>query len=248
VCACAAAAAIFAPTPQRAEACSCAGPRAAFLSPKSAAAPLNTHARVEVPASLAGRTFVLRAHRGPVVPTTAERLHGRDVVTIDLTPTAPLARETRYEVAAIDTRVYPSTLVIGTFVTGTSTDTTAPLLPSLGRLRTHMASAGGGLCSAREPWITFEGTNASDPGRPDADLGYAVWRLEKNAAVDTRRPPDAFLASTGGAAVLGSTSVCDPHPFDLSGRAVDLVVAAVDEAGNRSPARKVHVDLTKASP
>ncbi len=250
VCALALGVSIVAAHGGRAAACSCVGPRPRFLSPHAANAPLNSHARVEVPNDYAKRTFVLRAHRGAVVPTRVATIAGAELTVVDLAPTSALAPETRYEIAAVDANLHPSTLVIGTFVTGTSSDVVAPLLPSLGTVRTNLnlGPSAGGMCTVRGPWITVAKSVAQDPNRADAELGFYVWKLAPGAAYDARKPPDALVFPFRDAISIGKTSMCDTHEIELSGASVDLVLAAVDEAGNRSPTRRAHVDLTRPTP
>jgi len=133
-----------------ARACSCVGPRLVFLSPiDSDAAPLNAHVRIEAPTTNQQTSrFVLRAHGGATVTTTARTYAGTSVTIIELVPSAPLPPSTRFEVATIDPTTHPPTTVIGTFKTGTASDTTAPRLDSLGRQRTRLNQHfGGGDCS-----------------------------------------------------------------------------------------------------
>ena len=232
-------------------ACSCVGPRMAMLTPvRSQAAPLNTRVRVEVPQHLPRPSFVLRAHRGAVVPTSVTVISGASLDTVELTPSAALARETRYEVAQIDPSAVPSTTVIGTFTTGTATDTVAPKVKSYGTAKTHMnlGHVGGGMCSIRGPWVVIEGLAVEDPGRPDAELAYAIWGPDSTGKLDTKGPPSAIYRAHEGRLFIGRTSLCDPREFPLSGPRTTLAIAAVDEAGNRGPERRFTLDLTRPTP
>lgn len=234
-----------------AHACSCMGPHLTFLSPmRTEAAPRNTHIRLEVPTHQATTPFVVRAHRGAAVATRSEVIAGPELTTVELVPLTALAAETRYEIALIDPNKHPSTTVIGTFKTGTDTDTTPPRLDSLGQVRNHLniGHVGGGSCSIRGPWITVSGFVAQDPGRPEAALAFAVWKPDPQGRLDTKRAPDALLFPYRGQASIGQTSLCDPHAFVFHGATADLALAMVDEAGNRSATKRVRVDVTRPSP
>lgn len=233
-----------------ARACSCVGPRMAMLTPvRAQAAPLNTRVRLEVPHQ-AKPSFVLRAHRGAAVPTSVTVLSGAELDTVELTPTAPLTRETRYEVAIVDPSAVPSTTVVGTFTTGTTTDTVAPKVKSYGTAKTRMnlGHVGGGMCSIRGPWVEIEGLSVEDPGRPDAELAYAIWGPDSTGKLDTKGPPTTIYRAHEGRLFIGRTSLCDPREFPLSGPRVTLAVAAVDESGNRGPERRFTLDLTRPTP
>lgn len=234
-----------------ARACSCVGPRMAMLTPvRAQAAPLNTRVRIEAPSSTARATFVLRAHRGAVVPTAVTVISSSSLDVVELTPNTPLARETRYEVAVVDPSAVPSTTVVGTFTTGTTTDTVAPKVKSYGTAKTRMnlGHVGGGMCSIRGPWIELEGLAVEDPGRPDAELAYAIWGPDGTGKLDTKGPPTAIYRPHDGRLFIGRTSLCDPRDFPLSGPRTTLAVAAVDEAGNRGPERRFTLDLTRPTP
>jgi hypothetical protein len=234
-----------------AHACSCVGPALAFLSPVRAdAAPLNTHVRLEVPNPTWASTFVLRAHRGAAVPTRAEVLSGGGMSVVDLTPLAPLAAVTRYEVATVDPNTHPSTTVIGTFKTGTAVDTTPPRLDSVGKVTTHLnlGMVGGGTCSIRGPWITLSGYAIQDPGRKEASLAFAIWTPDSGGKLDTNLPPDTLLFPFREEVSIGQTSLCDPRSFPLNGPTAQFAIAVVDEAGNKSGEKRFRADLTRPSP
>jgi hypothetical protein len=186
---------LFAHDEKSATACSCVGPHASFLSPaRDVAAPLNAHVRLEVPSSSAATPLVLRAHRGAIVATRTTILPGPTLSTVELTPLTPLAADTRYEVGTIDANQHPPTTIIGTFKTGSLSDTVPPRLDTLGQVRNNLqlGHVGGGMCSIRGPWITISGYRAQDPDRADARLALAVWSADASGRIDTKRAPDAL--------------------------------------------------------
>jgi len=232
-----------------ARACSCVGPHLAFLSPTSNAAPTNAHVIVEAPSSGHQTSqFVLRIHNGATIPTTA-KLYSEPVITIvELVPTAPLPASTRFEVAWIEPSQHPPTQVVGTFMTATAPDTTAPRLDSLGKQHTRInAVSGGGDCSIAGPWIQFDDFIAQD-NRADAQLAFGVWKPNASGVIDTTRQPDVLLFPYERRLSIGQTSLCDPHRFAFSGSTVSLAVAAIDESGNTSRAIRVRADVTKNTP
>jgi hypothetical protein len=233
-------------------ACSCVGPQLSFLSPAHADdAPLNVHVRLEAPSSgLSARALVLRVHDGPTVATQVRTTPGPSVTIAELVPTAALSPLTRYEVATVDTTKHPSTIVIGTFQTGTSTDTRPPRLERVGRPRTTINTQfGGGDCSIQGPWITVGGIVASDPDRPGAQLAYGVWQADKGGKLDTTRPPDALVFPRQKDTIaIGQTSLCDVHAFTFDSAVVSLAIAAIDESGNASPPVRLRADVTRSTP
>lgn len=232
---------------QSAQACSCVQPRLAMITTDVSDAALNSHVRLEVPH---GRgSYLLRAHRGPDVPTKVLVLPGRWVDMIDLEPLTKLRSETRYEVAIDDPTVHPRTTVVGTFKTGALVDTTPPVLTSLGKRQTHLLGVGPqrGMCSVAGPWVTFAGIVANDPGRPAAELLYAVWAVDRAGSSVFERPPLALLQAEKGEITLGQTSACDPRGVPLTGTSAKWYIVAIDEAGNRSLPKLVEVDLSRPS-
>jgi len=237
-----------------ATACSCAGPRIALLGPTQIDdAPLNTRVRVEMPdpnaSRVAGGGLVVRAHGGAVVPTTSRSIApGRWLATLELTPNAPLAPATRYEVAVVDPTAHPSVTVLGTFKTGTTTDATAPRLDALGVAHAvRNPHPIGSMCQVAGPWIVLDGVAATDPGRADAKLVFGVWLGDAAGNVDANKPPTAIRRAHEGRLHLGQSSACDPYLFPLPAKGVVwLGIAALDEAGNASTMRKVKVDLDAA--
>lgn len=233
-------------------ACSCAGPGTTLLTPAHAeAAPLNTRVRVRTASGGRGRV-VLRAHgSGAEIAVTERRTpYGATLSAVEVTPSAPLAPETRYEVAIWDDQLHPPLRVFGTFRTGAAADTTAPRFDKIGAVRAARAVRyGGGSCQAPGPWVTIDGIDASDPGRADAQLAMGVWVGDASGRVDGASPPVAVERPHQGSLQLGRSSVCDPRDFAFpSAVSLWLGLAAIDEAGNRSPMRKVRVDLPAVPP
>lgn len=239
-----------------ANACSCAGPEIVYLGPKGADAPLNAHVRVDVPPGTGG-TYVLRTHPTPAAPavvtpttTSVYSVGTSGLETVDLTPLASLAPRTRYEVVLVRAGTHPPNTVVGTFVTGTSTDTVAPRFSSLGKVSTrlNLGLVGGGMCSVRGPWLTVSGYGVEDPGRPDARLAFLVWGPDAKGKVDTSTTPSALVEPYRGVVAIGQTSLCDPRSFPLPGARITLAIAAVDEAGNRSAPKTFQADLSRPTP
>jgi hypothetical protein len=242
------------PGGREAGACSCAGPKLTLLSPERVDdAPLNARVRVEAPVRQGGASgkIVLRAVGGAAIAATARSFSPGGAVEItELVPQAPLAASTRYEVALVDPEQYPSTIVFGTFRTGTATDTKAPRLDRVGAASAHRSKRpGGGSCQVPGPWVVIEGVGASDPGRAGAQLAFGVWLGDASGGVDASKPPTAIVTAFRGALHVGRTSLCDPRDFPLpKGKSVWLGVAAIDEAGNASAVRRVRVDLAGGGP
>ena len=230
-------------------ACSCVGPHMAFLSPSTSAAPTNARVRIEAPSSnLVTSRFVLRVHNGANVGTTVKTYPEAMVTIVELVPNAALPASTRFEVASIDLSVHPPTTVIGTFMTGTAPDTTAPRLDSLGKQRTRINTRyGGGDCSIAGPWIQLDDFVARDD-RADGQLAFGVWSATPAGVIDTTRQPDVLLFPYEHRLSIGQTSLCDPRRFALSGSSISLAVAAIDESGNASRAIRIRADLTKNTP
>lgn len=230
-----------------AHACSCVPPKPELLAPShQLPAPLNTHARIFLPAYPKGQ-LVLRKHRGTDVTTKRIDSPLQNSSYVDLVPEKPLDAETRYEVALIRPDVHPSTLVFGTFVTGQASDTLAPLAPKISRAAVNGDRASAMTsCSVNTPWIeVFLAATAHDPDRDQAQLLYAVWASQGRTAVDLNAPPTAYIQEDRGKLKLGRTSYCDPDEFPLPTRGtVQLAIAAVDEAGNRSPVQRTSLVMS----
>ncbi len=233
------------------EACSCAGPRETLLSPTRVDdVPLNAKVRVEAPPSTAGgggaSKIVLRVHGGKTVDVTARVGKQGSVDLHELTPSGGLAPSTQYEVAVIDPSAHPSTTVIGTFKTGTATDTTAPSLDSI-NLPPPAASGKVMMltsCSTSGPRVHFESVSSVDPGRPNAQLLYGVWLGDASGKIDTTKPPVRILPAWQKTLTVGHASLCSVHDFPFPSTAFAwLGVAAIDEAGNRSAVKTFRIDV-----
>ncbi len=235
---------------RHAGACSCIFRRAAILTPDRAdGVPVNTRVRLELsPRRGGGRPrIVLRPHGGAEVSAAQRAFSSGALTVVELVPSIPLAADTQYEVALIDADAHPSTLVVGTFRTGTAADTTAPAFDRAGSATVYKnAMSGGGDCTVPGPWIEIDGLAASDPSRASAQLLWAVWRADARGTIDTTAPPETILGAERGTLFLGNHSMCDPHDFALPSGRVTVGVAPLDEAGNAGAVRKFTVDVAAA--
>lgn len=243
-----AATAVFLGVPRVLEcaACSCMGPSAQIVGPDRVDdAALNARVRFEVPYGASTSDAVLRVHEGPKVDTTSRTFVDGSLTFVELSPTKLLAPSTRYEVAVVDPSKFPSTTVLGTFKTGTTSDTVAPKLDALGTAVARGNNvAGGGDCRIQGPWIEVGPVRVSDPGRPDAKLLFAVWAGDAAGNVDTSKPPTSFVVVHEGRITIGRRSLCDLHDFPIpSTPFASLAIAAVDESGNTSAIHRARVDL-----
>lgn len=240
---------------REAGACSCGGPDIALVAPERVDdAPLNAKVRIDAPSAGAvtpgASGPILRVHDGGrVVPSTSRTIApGGSSSSLEITPTSALAPSTQYEIAMLDPSRVPATIVIGTFKTGTTLDTTAPRLDSVGNVSAYKnVNASGSSCQVPGPWVTIDGLRAEDPGRPNAQLVYGVWLGDAAGNVDTKKPPTSVQRLDNGRLHVGQTSLCDPNAFPIPKAPIMwLGIAAIDEAGNTSPARRVRVDLAGA--
>jgi hypothetical protein len=246
-----------------ASACSCAGPGPDLFTPdRLDDAPLNTKVRVLLPTGrnqTQGPKLALRVHdTGAEVAATSRSTNVGWTDLIELSPAAPLSPSTRYEVALVGGTRHPRVYVIGTFATGTSVDTTAPHIDSIGKATPRVGRGSSSMCAVHGPWIDLDGIAASDPSRPNAQLAWGVWRGSAAGVIDATKPPDGLYVptvvgrSSGRSTAfltIGRSSLCDPHDFALPASGVVwLGIGAVDEAGNVSDVRKLRVDLSRAVP
>jgi hypothetical protein len=230
-------------TTHAAQACSCVPPEPRLLSPsRSVKAPRNARVRVVIPDYTTGK-LVLRKHRGGEIDAKRVASPLPNATQFELTPVQPLDADTRYEVALVSPDRHPSTLVFGTFVTGIDSDTNAPTRPKINKTTVNaQRHSDMTSCAVRTPWAEISLSDVRDPERDDAHLLYAVWAPNPRGAIDTNAPPTAYLKQHDGKVKLGRTSYCDPDdfPWPRSG-SVTLAIAAVDEAGNRSPLQNVNL-------
>jgi hypothetical protein len=239
--------------PRDAAACSCVPPEPQLLSPeRSVAAPLNTKIVVLVPSHLAGRLELARVGAKTKISAREQRRVLGDVIQLEISPASPLEPGARYSVSWVDPSESPSTLVFGSFKTADMRDDKPPSLAKLGtatpyRLRNPM----GSMCQTAHPWVEISAVEGSDPGRAQARLLYAVWVDDGTGKLNTKLPPSALLPlDEKGVLRIGNASLCTPLKFPFPNRPQQLVlaIAAVDEAGNTSPARSVRVALGAAQP
>jgi hypothetical protein len=233
-----------------ARACSCFGPRPALVSPgPDHPAPVTSRVRALVPIHrAAGATVVLRPPGGaPVAVATASRSMG-GVDLVELTPSAPLAPDTRYEIALHSPGQYPSTFVFGTFRTGATRDVKAPRIDAIGVAGAHAnPGAMSSMCQSADTVVTLDGISVSDPDRDGAEIALGVWIADAAGRVDTKKLPVYWAVPKNGHVQLGRTSICDPRELPLpNAPAVTLGVAAIDESGNTSPVKLVRVALPPA--
>lgn len=229
-------------------ACTCLGPQLTIVGPDRVDdAALNVRVRFEVPSRgtpFGAKSAVLRVSDTGAAADVSER-DWRDGsnLYVELTPTTSLQPSTRYEVAFVDPdpKAYPKVTVLGTFKTGTATDTTAPVLDAVGAAVAKGSGAFSTTCSVRGPWIAVSGLAAHDPGRPNAKLKYGIWVADAAGHLDTSKPPATLLDPWDDSVYLGRRSLCDPHDFPISMTApsMTIAIAAVDESGNTSPPRRL---------
>jgi hypothetical protein len=235
-----------------ARACSCMGPHDTFVGPAGDDVPIGAVVRVAVPtrSSHAPAAVVVGEVGGSKVDAGVRSWPDGQLTVIELRPTARLKPTTRYEVAVVDPKAYPSTRVFGTFQTGAGEDRTAPKLDAIGTAVAKVnAHPNGGSCGIAGPWIEIGPVHAEDPGRPNAQLMFAVWAADAAGHIDTAKPPQALVQPYQGTITLGRSSLCDPHDFPIpKAPFLALAIAAIDESGNLSPARKLRVDLRSAVP
>lgn len=230
-------------------ACSCIAPSAVLLSPSPGApAPLNARVRLALPAGQGKHELVLRQHAGPVVAVKRSDSALGTLTHVELEPEAELSPDTRYELAIVERERHPSTLVFGTFKTGSARDSVAPTGGKLDQAVVFKARRwSGASCGIGTPWATLRAAAGADPDRSAAQLLYAVWAPDAAGRLDTSRPPTAFLAASQGVLTVGKTSLCDPDDFPLPERGrVTLAFALLDEAGNRGPVQRVPLDVSAA--
>lgn len=236
-----------------ADACSCVEPEPEMISPSNVGlAPINARVRVALPGPGTGagqHQIVLRVRGGKAVPVQRRESVVSSRVYVELVPEAPLAPDTRYEVAVVVKDRRPGTLVFGTFETGTETDTAPPTGGKLGKPEVYKTSPWSGTsCSIGSPWVSIPVTaKGSDPGHAGARSLYAVWVADAGGRIDTRAPATTFLAPVEGALTLGKTSYCDPDDFPLPPRGrLTIGVALIDEAGNHGAVQRMVIDVSAA--
>jgi len=232
-------------------ACSCAGPEGQLLGPDRVDdAPTNTKVRLELPSHAINARTVLAVRGGAEVAVKSRSMSVGSVDVVELTPSSALAPGTQYVVSIVDDSRHPPVRVLGTFKTASAEDKTAPKIDSIGRVYTTRDGTNVRTsCSVGTPWITVESIKASDPGRPNAQLFYGVWVGDASGKIDDTKPPSAILRPYQDRLTIGRSSVCDPHDVTLPKTPFAWIgIAALDEAGNASPVRKMKVDLKAGTP
>jgi hypothetical protein len=218
-------------------------------------APLNAKIRLEVPIDERAlySKVVLRAHAGPGVAGRAIAVephmvpYGKGLGLLELTPRAPLAPSTRYEVALVDRAGFPPQTVLATFRTGAAVDTTAPRFERLGAAHAYENTEFGP--GPRGRWVEFEGVGALDPSRPRAQLVFALWTGDAAGRFDTTKPPLALLRPREDGSLFVGAYACDLRESPLpNAPSAWLGLAALDEAGNASQLQSVRIDLASAEP
>lgn len=223
----------------------CAVPEPALWSPASdAAAPLD--ARVVV--SLGGyaglvRAVELRAVGGDVVAARQRELPGPlGQRLLELTPEAPLAAGTTYElVARRPASWHPNEWVFGAFTTGRGADASAPALRVLAARLAERATGAG---RARR-WIELDLATQAGADESRAAL-FAVWLPDARGRLDLDAPPSVLLPREGDTLRISSPEPCGGHVVplpELRARA-EIGVAALDAAHDQSPVQRVAIDFT----
>jgi hypothetical protein len=253
-------------SPAPAEACSCSRP-GVEVSPRNDAkhpAPLNPEIRVSVwigELKLDEDSLVVQtAGKKPVVVEVERRASTSGSLRIvTLTPKAPLAPETRYEVrAAAPGGGKPAT--VGEFTTGKASDDKPPEWSGVGAASLQVQGKNPGMCSTGDAWVKIElaGKGASDDGTPADALVYGVWLDDAGAgkpAVAGKDdkppgPPLTVVKAWGGSHIaLGRASLCQADNFSLpkAGKGkneLKLKVAPIDLAGKVGKLAPVTVDLS----
>ena len=232
-------------------ACSCMPPEPTLLSPQRATdVPINAKVRLEMPSyGVPNAQIVLRVHGGANVDTKSRKTGGQRVEVVELTPLAPLAPDTRYELVTIDAQRHPPNHVLGTFKTAANavTDATAPRIDKMGSVFAERTGQLRTSCSVPGPWIVVNDLWASDPGRPGAQLVYGIWLGDNAGNMDTSKMPTRILRPSGTSLVIGQASSCHFQDFPIPSTPFTWIgIAAIDEAGNQSAVKKVRVDLAGA--
>lgn len=215
-----------------AQACSCAAPRAALLSSKEI--PLNGQLVLRLPMGGVGRVLVREVLGGPEVPVSVQVFPaGRSAVAL-VRPTRAWTADQRYELVFEDPqRDHPKRVVFASFTATSSRDDTAPQLarPKAAVMHDEVVMKGTS-CQSHERWLEVEGPAATDEG----EVFYAVWLAASTKTIATDAAPNWLLPWSTPHLTVGARSMCAwlrPQLPSQPGR-YQLLVAAVDAAGNRS--------------
>ncbi len=196
-----------------------------------------------------------------IVETTTTRIDQGEV-WYELTPKKPLLASTRYDV--IEHRK-PDRHIIGTFKTGTTTDTTPPrwtgtMKAELRVFKTAPSKRGVVTVDMLDhaDHITVDGPAVEDDVTSSDSIRYAIWANDDTKPIDFTGPPlhhraEAKHVPHGATArfTLGSVYLCDAAGFDVDkrrGKKFTIGVRPYDLAGNYGEAKELIVDMTKSVP
>lgn len=249
--------------------------------PTGMRAPLNARVTLTMPSTWRTRTFcedapracvdgsfdlVLRhapsdhASGAPpvVVATTLRESKAGNLATVVMTPSAPLAARTRYEVVRIERSGKVPLTILGTFATGDAIDDKPPSWPGI---KSHHVSSTepikrGGVvtipmeCAENGVQINAD-TAATDEGTPPSGLRYAVWFADDGSAIDYASPPAMILQGQTIPKRNGGDELILMVPLDRDGKLAlpndkkkaKLGVRAIDAAGNPSAASEIVVKI-----
>jgi hypothetical protein len=225
----------------------CAVPEPELWSPSDdGAAPLNSRVTVTL-GGQAGlvRSVELRASAGgPSISVRRRAIAGPvGQEVLELTPEAPLAPDTTYElVARRPEGWHPSQWIFGAFTTGQNRDDVAPeLLVHGARWRDQGPGA--------EPSLELN-IELRDGERASGAALYALWLPDASGSFHASAAPDLYLPGRGDVLQLSSADACSglalPLPSTPGRR--ELGLAALDAAGNRSAIQRVVVDVPAVAP
>lgn len=200
--------------------------------------------------------FVLRPTGGQPVAVTSERLHVNSYETMVLTPTAPLAPKTEYELVMLRG---DNVLPYSTFVTSDGTDAAAPTWTGELQAKFVAADACSVECNDRRGARVEITAPAPADDRSGADLA-AVW-ITSGAAIDYSKPPSGYVHAAPEddsnsiqlgppvpphvTIVLGGPGPCTEESIALprGAKQVRVGMKVIDRAGNASEPREIQVRL-----
>lgn len=246
-------------------------------------APLNTHVWISLDATW--RTIDLSCARAPSardcakgdfdlvlraaptkgvpaddVATTRRELRSAAIATVELLPAAPLRARTRYEVWYVESHGATRPRVVGTFVTGTATDLTAPTWSGITKAARNVPVQVPGQRALVVPLecgsdgVDVEVRAPADDLTPDAQMRFVMWIEDANAKIDYARAPLLYEAAYPIASLnktappkleinLGTVETHANWAIPKAVRAVKIGVKAIDLAGNVSAVSEVVVKL-----
>lgn len=236
----------------------CAVPEPALWSPLDEGAPLNSRVTV----SLGGMAGLVRAVElravggGAAIAVRPRELAGpTGHAVLELTPEAPLEPGATYELVARRPQGWhPSQWIFGAFTTSRVRDDVAPELRVLGGRFLRGRGDGRGRGRVRE-WVELE-VALRDGERAGGRALYAVWFPGASGALDTSGPPDAHvpgpdLPERGGVLRLSSPDEECPElalPLPSAPGQLEIGLAALDAAGNRSAPQRISLDVPPLAP